>query len=208
MHIVSFIGQRGGQLKSTLSRLLATEAARSVSVRLADLDYNQGTSSDWSKRRAEAGLEPAVPTVLCRSIDEAFVGADGLDLLVIDCPGRADQAMLEVAKRSTFIVQPTGAALDDLLPSVRVFHTLIQHDIPADRLGFVLTRISTDAEAEAAREYLSATGYRVLPGYLYERAGYRAAQNSGRALTEARYPSLRAAADTIAQTIIDAATAA
>jgi hypothetical protein len=59
-------------------------------------------------------------------------------------------------------------------------------------------------EAEAARAYIVEAGYRVAAGYLPERASYRVAQNSGRAVTEAAAPTLRTAADVVVQSLIDA----
>jgi len=44
----------------------------------------------------------------------------------------------------------------------------------------------------------------VAKGYLPERASYRQAQNAGRAVTEVAVPTLRAAAETVIQSLIDA----
>jgi chromosome partitioning protein len=73
------------------------------------------------------------------------------------------------------------------------------------RLLFVLSRIGTDAEAEAARAYIREAGYRVAPGYVPERPAFRAIQNEGRAITEVRYAQLKGAAEAVVQALIDAA---
>ncbi len=55
--IIGVISQKGGVGKSTLSRALAREAAvGGLRVKLADLDTQQGTSSDWHRRRLDAGV--------------------------------------------------------------------------------------------------------------------------------------------------------
>jgi chromosome partitioning protein len=102
------------------------------------------------------------------------------------------------------VVVPAGASLDDLRPAVRVAHSLTKAGIPGDRIICALSRISTEAEAEAARTFIVEAGYRVAIGYLPERASYRVAQNSGRAVTEVSAPTLRIAAEKVVQSLIDA----
>ena len=77
--------------------------------------------------------------------------------------------------------------------------------IPCERLLCVLNRVGTDAEAEAARAYIAEAGYAVAPGHVPERPTFRAAQDLGKAITEVRVASLRHAADSVVQAIIDAA---
>ena len=52
MIIISFISQKGGVGKSTLTRALAREAAAGeMSVKVADLDTDQATVVDWHRLR-------------------------------------------------------------------------------------------------------------------------------------------------------------
>jgi chromosome partitioning protein len=203
---VSFCSQKGGVSKSSLARALAVEAARGgLIVKIADLDVGQGSTVDWQKDRILAAVEPYVLVQLHRSPKEALAYSDGADLLVIDGPARADKETLEVARLSDLVVLPTGASLDDLRPSIRTANSLRAAGIPCSRLLFALSRIGTDAEAEAARSYISEAGYRVTPGYVPERPAFRAVQNEGRSITEVRYPQLKAAAESVVQALIDAA---
>jgi chromosome partitioning protein len=80
----------------------------------------------------------------------------------------------------------------------------VKRGVPPSRLLYVLSRISTDAEARAARDYLADAGYAVAAGYLPERAAYRATQDVGRSLVEVRIKSLKVAADEVVQAVIDA----
>jgi len=208
MAIIGMVSQKGGVGKSALARALATEAARAgLSVKVGDLDHGQGSTLDWHRDRVAAGVEPIVAVQLYRNARDAIADAD-VDLLVLDGPARADRETLEIAKLADLVVQPTGASRDDLRPAVRAFNSLAKGGVPVSRLLFVLTRIGTDAEAEAARAYLEEAGYAVAPGFVPERPAYRSAQNEGRAITEIRYPSLRAGAEAVVQSIIDAAVAA
>jgi chromosome partitioning protein len=205
MAVVVFASQKGGVGKSTLARALAVEAARAgLSTRVADLDVNQGSLLDWHRDRLAAGLQPAPSVQLHADLRDALSYADGVDLLVIDGPARADRETYALARAADLVVLPSGASLDDLRPAVRVGNSLVKGGIDPNRLLYALTRISTDAEADAARAYIQEAGYRVASGYLPERPAYRSAQNAGRAVTETPYGSLRAAAERLVQGLIDA----
>jgi chromosome partitioning protein len=206
MTTVAFCSQKGGVSKSSLTRALAVEAARSgLAVKIADLDVGQGSTIDWQKDRMIGGIEPDVPVQLHRGPKEALQHANGADLLVIDGPARADKHTLEIARVADLVVLPTGASLDDLRPAIRTANSLKAAGIPIAKLLFVLSRIGTDAEAEAARSYIGEAGYRIAPGYIPERPAYRAVQNEGRAITEVRYVQLKAAAEAVVQALVDAA---
>ncbi len=202
--VIAFISQKGGVGKSTLARALAREAAVSgLKVKVADLDPDQATIVDWHKVRTQRAIEPLLSVELFRTAAQALAAADGHDLLVIDGPAKASSGTTEIAKRADLIVQPTGAARDDLNPAIRVFHGLIKLGIPHDRLVFALNHIGTESEAETARNYLTDAGYSSLPGYLPERPAYRLAQNEGYAVTETRFHGLKERADALIQALID-----
>jgi chromosome partitioning protein len=204
MIVVAFISQKGGVGKSTLARALAREATASgLQVKVGDLDTDQATIVDWHKVRTQRGVEPAISVELFRNITEAIKAAARHDLLVVDGPAKASTSTTEIARKSQLIVQPTGPALDDLKPAIRVFHGLVKAGIPPGRLIFALNHIGTDNEADAARAYLKEAGYDALSGFLHERPAYRIAQNEGYAITETRFASLKGRADTLIQALID-----
>ena len=129
--VVAFVSQKGGVGKSTLSRALAREAAAGgLSVKVADLDTQQGTSVDWHRTRLQAGIEPVVSVEAFRTAAQALAVASSFDLLIIDGPARTSQATLEIAKAANLVVQPTGPSLDDLRPAVREFHALVKEGVP------------------------------------------------------------------------------
>jgi chromosome partitioning protein len=202
--IVAFVSQKGGVGKSTLARALMREAVASgLTAKLADLDTQQGTPVNWNLRRLNAKLTPEISVEAFSTAAKALEIADQYDLLVIDGPARASQGTLAIAERADLVVQPTGPALDDLLPAVRTFHELVEKGIPRTRLAFALTRIGTPTEETEARDYLQQAGYTVLDGALMERPAYRKAQNGGRSITETRYQNLNETADALVQTLID-----
>ena len=202
--VVAFVSQKGGVGKSTLARALAREGAKAgLRVKLADLDTQQGTSVDWHRTRLAAGIEPVISAEAYATAAQALAVADRYDLLILDGPARTSAATLEIARASSIVVQPTGAADDDLRPAVREFHALTRAGVPKPKLVFALNRIGTEAEENDARQYIADAGYESVPGSLPERAGYRMAQNTGYAITETRFAPLNERADALIQALID-----
>ena len=194
--VVAFLSQKGGVGKSTLARALADLATKSgVKTLVADLDKQQSTVMHWQQHRAAAKLEPPIEVLAFDSIDEAIEGGENYDLIIIDAPGHASPATLDIARQSHLIVQPTGPGLDDLHPGVLLFHELFAEGIPVSRMSFALCRTSAKEEEVAARRYLAKADYSVLPGSIPERSEYRAAQNAGRAITETNDASLNMRAE-------------
>jgi AAA domain len=82
--IIAFVSQKGGVGKSTLSRALAREAANSgLKVKVADLDTQQGTTTDWNRRRLDAGFEPHIAVEAFATAAQALQIASQYDLLII-----------------------------------------------------------------------------------------------------------------------------
>ena len=202
---ISFISQKGGVGKSTLTRALAKEASeQSLVVKVADLDTQQGTVVNWHRRRLDSNHSPVGSVESFKTAEQALNNINTTyDLLIIDGPARASKATLDIANQSNLIVQPTGASMDDLEPAILLFHELFKAGIPKSKLNFALCRIGTDSELDACNEYLSKTGYNVLSGCLFEKPAYRQAQNHGLAITETPYKSLNQKADELIQSIVD-----
>ncbi|WP_313678804.1 ParA family protein [Pantoea vagans] len=202
--IVGFISQKGGVGKSTMSRAFGREAnAGGIATKIADLDTEQATTTDWHRRRLAAGLPPACSVEVFKTASQALSVADNVDLLILDGPARASKGTAEIAKVADLVVQPTGASLDDLIPAIKVFHALVKEGIPRNKLIFSLSRVGTDAEEADARAYILEAGYDVLDGCLFEKPAYRKAMNAGLAVTETRYKGLNERADELIQALIN-----
>lgn len=206
MLVVGCASQKGGVAKSALARLLAREfAERGRRVLLADLDVMQATSLEWARRRTEAGYLPAITVEGCETVKQALKRARQAeaDCLVLDARGFADQQTLEVAEAAAAVLIPSGLAVDDLLPAVRLAHELTRAGVTRARIGMALCRAG-DAESELAeaKRYIAEAGYHCLANAWPERAGFRRAHDEGRVATEARHPSLRAKAQAFASAAI------
>jgi chromosome partitioning protein len=202
--VIAFVSQKGGVGKSTLARALAREVTQgNVSVKIADLDVQQGTTANWHRRRLAAGIEPVVAVEAFRTAAQALKARGDFDLLILDGPARASTATLEIARAADLIVQPTGASIDDLEPAVLLFHELVREKVPKASLVFALCRVGTEAEEAEARDYIAKAGYEALAGSLFERVAYRQAQNNGQSITETRFAGLNQRADVLIQAIVD-----
>jgi len=201
--VVAFISQKGGVGKSTLARALAAVAAHGgLKVTLADLDPRQQTLLQWQKARRENKVSPRINVSAFENVDEALASGARSDLIILDTPGRIDASTLTIAKRAHLVVQPTGPSVDDLHPTVLVFHELAHAGIPKSRLVAALCRVLLDEEETAARSYLEEAGYEVLAGAIPESASYRIAHNRGQSLTETVERSLNERADALIEALL------
>ncbi len=198
--IIAFISQKGGVGKSTLARAVACEACKSgLSVKLADLDTQQGTSAEWHRQRLDNGHDPVGSVEVFSKVTKAIQTADSHDLLVIDGAPRASSGTLEAAKQADLAVLPCCASRDDLVPGLKLAYELEQKGVPRNNIVLALVRVSTEAEIADARAYIELA---VLDGCLYEKPAYRQAQNEGLAVTETRYQTLNQKADRLLESIL------
>lgn len=202
--VIALVSQKGGVGKSALARTLARDAvAAGLTVKLADLDVQQGTCGDWNRDRNAAGFEPAISVESFRNAAAALAVKSSVDLLILDGPARTSQATLEIANMADVIVQPSGPSADDLRPVVRTWRELIVAGVSEDRLAVALNCVGSDAEEQDARAFLARADIVALKCALPERIAYRHALNAGRAMTETRYPALNKLASLLIKDMID-----
>lgn len=206
-YIFGFVSQKGGVGKSTLARATAVALAKSdYRVKLCDLDVQQGSTVDWYRRRLQNGSPPLASVQSYRSVEDALAGGldmpPAFDAVVIDAAGRSSEATLRLAHHAHILVQPTSGTLDDLDPAIRLFHDLRNKGIPPKKLVLVLSRTTTEAEQDMAREYVSQTGYRMLRTAIPDRSGYKLAQNVGNTILETSFPSLNERAEALVEELL------
>ena len=199
------ISQKGGVGKSTLSRMIAVEYARSGwEVLIADLDPSQGTSFEWNSRRIENGVEPEISVQQFGSVDRVLKIADKYDLVVYDGAPHSTRATEQIAKVSDFVILPTGNSLDDINPQIKLAHELVKAGIDRNKIAFAMVRVgASDAENQESLEYIGMSGYKILKGGIPEKTGYRRASDQGKAITETAYKSLNNHADELMQSVVN-----
>ena len=76
---------------------------------LADLDILQATSSEWARRRAEAGISPWIKVQPFESVKKAVKAAGDAELLVLDGRGFADAQTRDMTDRNAAVLLPDGS---------------------------------------------------------------------------------------------------
>jgi chromosome partitioning protein len=191
--IISLISQKGGVGKSAMARLLAVEFMRAGwSVKIADLDTMQGTSTKWKARRDRAGVLPEVPVEKFATVERAVREAERFDLIIIDGPAHAEKGGRSMAKASDLIIMPTCYGLDDLEAQVEAAYELEESGIARSRIWFVFSRTTgSAAEDQLARDYLERAKINVFEPVLPELPSIRQGHNGGKAASEISFPVIR-----------------
>ena len=202
--IISIVSQKGGVGKSTVTRALAREyASAGWQVKIADMDISQATSTNWNRRRQHFQMEPVLSVETYGDPSRALK-AEGFDLIIFDGAPNSDRQTLTIAKASDLIIIPTGPALDDLEPSIKLGHELKGKGIDKKRVLFVLNGTSgSEAETEEAINYINEAMYRLAKGAIPERITIRRAQDEGKAATETSFPSVNRKVAEVIQDIVN-----
>ena len=205
--LIGVVSQKGGVGKSTLARLIAREyAAAGWEVKLADLDTAQGTSTSWQSRRLRETLEPKISVEQFQTVTQSLRDQSQYDLLVFDGAPHSSQMTREIARVADILLLPTGLSVDDLEPTVLLANEIVERGTERQKLAFALCRVGdSDLELAEARCYVERAGYTLLAGAIPEKTAYRRASDTGRAVTETRFPSLNTKAEQLAQSIINLA---
>ena len=122
---VSFVSQKGGVGKSTLARLAAVGAAhRGLRTLLADFDLEQLTCVEWNALRLKNAVEPDIDARAFKSLKKLRKSEDGIEFVVVDTRGLADDLSHEIAEESDVVFLPTGTSGDDLRPTLALARKL------------------------------------------------------------------------------------
>ena len=203
--VIACVSQKGGVGKSTLARMLAREyAANEWSVKIADMDNKQLTSTRWNARRNDNGFQPELEVQNYKTVSQAMRTAQSYDLLVFDGKPHSSSETLEIAKQAHIILVPTGYSLDDLEPTITLANDLVKAKVNRQKIHIVFSRTgSSEFEAQEAQDYVQAAGYRAIGGELPERTTYRRASDLGKAATETTHSSTNQYADQVVQNIVN-----
>lgn len=151
MKTISFVSQKGGTGKTTLSVHMATIAHnRGYKVLLADLDP-QKSSFEWSKARKSAG--PVTRSFKSGALFYAQSEARklGFDMMIVDTPAATLDLSLDAARLSDLCVlvsRPTiidFRAMKDLAGLIRalpIASALVLNQAPPQRLGKEMSVVS------------------------------------------------------------------
>lgn len=204
-YIIGIVSQKGGVGKSTLARMMAREfVSGGMSAKIADLDTQQQTCTNWAGRRAENAIAPEIQVQSFASVKTALDDATRFDALILDGKPNASEQTTEIAKAADLVVIPTGQTVDDLHPGVVLAHSLRKKGIAPEKIAFAMFKTTgSERENQAARQYLTDAGYTVLEGDVPVSTAYGSASDVGKAITETSFRTLNGRAATLAQSLID-----
>lgn len=205
---IAALSQKGGVGKSTIARAIAAEYARhGWSVKIADMDLKQKTSSNWNAERLSQGHDPKLEVQAFASVKDVLKQEKNYDLIVFDGAGQADLQTLEIAKNSHFIILPSGLSKDDLIPQIKLAHELVKKGLQRKNIGISLSRVGTsERELTDAIEYIKIAGYSYL-GRIDEKSSISQAMDNGLAAHETKFDTVNKTTDDLLQNIVDCITA-
>ena len=175
-----------------------------LATKIADLDTQQQTCTNWAGRRAENGIDPEIQVQSFASVKSALKEATRFDALILDGKPNASEQTIEIAKAADLMIIPTGQTVDDLHPGVVLAHNLRKKGVPPDKIAFAMFKTTgSERENAAARDYIAQAGYMVLDGEVSVSTAYGSASDIGKAITETSFRSLNDRASKLAQSVID-----
>ena len=183
MKILAVLGQKGGNAKTTTAlgvAVAATAAGKTVVV--IDLDP-QPSAANWGDRRGtDSPAVIACPAARLRPVLEG-AGKQGVDLVIIDTPGKSADASIEAAKAADMVLLPIQPHLGDIETLRNVKDILTLAGNPPAAVVVSRARLQGRRHIETA-EAVKAMGFDVCPVVLFDRAAHYDAGMVGKTATE------------------------
>lgn len=184
MHIVVMASQKGGAGKTTLACHLAVQAELlgDGPAYLIDADP-QGTLAEWWNARRHSDV-PQLAQIDQHGLDAALVALDnrGAQLVIIDTPGRIDDAIGRIIARADLVIIPVVPSPNDLRAIGRTIESVEGAGVP---LMFVVNNSGDKLLTTQTYAKLSEYGT-VAPAEAIcrTRQDYRASMFSGQTVME------------------------
>lgn len=184
MKTLAIIGQKGGSGKTTTALGLAVEAVMAGrKVAVIDLDP-QATAANWGDRRTDKE-RPAVVSCQASRLGQVLLAAEaqGVQLAIIDTPGKSSETAIAAAKAADFVVLPVQPHLFDIETLDSATELLILAGKPPAVV--LINRAPVQGRRhEDAKAGLESRGYQLAPVVIYQRAAHGDAANLGQSASE------------------------
>lgn len=183
--ILSFINQKGGVGKSTLSINVAAHFAHSGRVLLIDAD-EQGSAAAWASLREETPFR-VIGMARDNMARDAIELAAGHTHTVIDGPPRAQKIARSVIIASDVVlipIEPSGLSTWAAMETVAQIQEA-QALKPTIKCGFVVSRkIGNTVIGREIRDMAAVEGFRILETEMHQRVQYAESLTMGRTIFE------------------------
>ncbi len=184
MKTIAVIGQKGGSGKTTISLGLAVQAVKAGRrVAVVDLDP-QATAANWGDRRDDKE-SPAVVSCQASRLSQVLETANvqGVQIVIIDTPGKSSDAAHQAAKKSDLVLLPIQPHLFDIETLASVSDLL---DIAGKPPSVVVINRAPiqGSRHDVARNELVRLGYKLVPMVIFQRAAHGDASNLGQTASE------------------------
>lgn len=183
MKTIALIAQKGGTGKTTLALSLAVAAVQDgKSVAVIDLDP-QTSAANWRDRRQTEGPALEAPALGRLAQTLAAARQAGADFIVIDTPGKSEQAAVAAARSADLVIIPARPQIYDIetLAATRELVAIAGNKPALVVLNAVPAQGKRQDEARAAIEEL---GLAVCPFVVTHRAAFGDAPTLGLGVTE------------------------
>jgi chromosome partitioning protein len=183
MRTLAILGQKGGSGKTTCAIHIAIAAARQKqTVLILDLDP-QGSAASWGKKRRPEAIPVTVQAARIQDVPTLLkeAKAAGVELAIVDCPGRADTVAIAMMEKADTVLVPIRPSILDMEATQR---TAEQARAARARAWVILNAVPARGtrhdEARAAMEDVMA----VAPPMLGARMAFTDALTSGQSVEE------------------------
>src|SRR3954447_25341519 len=183
MQTIALIAQKGGTGKTTMAVSLAVaahQAGRNVAV--IDLDP-QASAANWKDRRSAE--TPAVVSTHVPRLAHVLETArqERVDLVIIDTPGKSEQAALAAAKAADLVLIPCRPQIYHI-ETLAATNEIIE--LAGGRPAFVILNAvpPQGRRHEEAKAAIEEMGLAVCPAAFVQRAAFGDAPNAGQSAAE------------------------
>lgn len=184
MKTLAIIVQKGGSGKTTTALGLAVEAVKAgKSVAVIDLDP-QATAANWADCRSDKD-NPAVVSCQASRLAQVLQAAQaqGVQLAIIDTPGKSSEAAIAAAKAANKVLIPVQPHKFDIETLSNVSEILgLSNKPPA--VAVVNRAPAQGRRHEEAKQALENIGFTVAPVVLFQRTAHADAANLGQTASE------------------------